>query len=291
MDTLRTSSPSPGVIHIELNRPRALNAMNLAFFDDLAAVMADVARDRSVRAVVLSGAGKVFSAGLDLKEAAAGVFTSGGRRRRDGESDDDDEEDDGGTSDVARHGLATLRDIVAPWQDAFTAVAECRVPVIAVVHGACVGGGVDLISAADIRIAAADAWISVAEVKIGIVADLGTLQRLPRIIGSASLVRELALTGRRMEAAEAHAAGLFSAVHTTRDEALAAGLDMAASIAALSPLVVAGTKDVLNTSAELSVQQGLKYVATFNALATQSPDVAASVMGHLTKSVPVFSSL
>ena len=290
-ETLRVERVGSGVLHVEMTRPASLNAMNKTFFAEVDALFGalaggHVSETQWVRAVVVSGAGRMFSAGLDLKQAASGAF-----RPQMGDGDEDEDDGDGAEEDVGRVGVRTVREIVVPWQRAFTRVAECPVPVIGAIHGGCIGGGVDLACACDIRLAAEDAWFAVAEVQIGIVADLGTLQRLPRVVGSASLVRELAFTGRKMGAEEALRVGLVSGLHPDKEGVVAAALEMAARIAALSPLVVAGTKDVINFSERVSVEEGLRYVATFNALATQSSDVVTSVIAQMSKKPALFSNL
>ena len=164
-----------------LDRPEARNAMGGAFWSDLPLAMAGLSDDPEVRVVVVAARGPHFSAGLDLTDAATGVLGGG---------------DGGGADRVPSRAAraAAIRRQVLRLQASITSVADCPKPVIAAVHGACIGGGVDLISACDVRLAAADAVFSVRETKIAIVADVGSLQRLPRIIG-AGHVAELAYTG------------------------------------------------------------------------------------------------
>ena len=237
---LTRHDPDDSVVVVSLNRPSKINAMNAAFWREFRECFQALAADSSVRAIVVAGKGRHFTAGLDLMDGAQSDQTN-----IVGNSSNAD--DDG--PDTARKGLRLLR-VVAPMQETFTAMERCTQPVIAAVHGACVGGGIDLITACDIRFAAPNAFFQVKEVDVGIVADVGTLQRLPKCVGSASLVRELCYTGRRMRADEALRCGLVSRVADAggagaRDHArhaaavLRDALGLAAAIAAKSPVAVA----------------------------------------------------
>ncbi len=175
-------------------------------------------------------------------------------------------------------------------QAAITSVAKCRTPVVAAVSGWCVGAGVDLIAAADVRVAAADAKFSVREVKVAIVADLGSLQRLAGIIGDGHL-RELAFTGKDIDAARAERIGLVNDVYPDRDAALAGAHDLAEEIAANSPLVVRGIKDVLDHDREPRVEAGLRYVAAWNAAFLPSEDLTEAVTAFTERRPPRFTGL
>lgn len=175
-------------------------------------------------------------------------------------------------------------------QDSITAVEKCRKPIIAAVHGACIGGGIDLITACDIRYCTESAFFSVKEVDVGITADLGTLQRLPRIVGYGNAV-ELALTGRRFTGIEAKAMGLVSGVFRDK-KSLDDGVRLIAEgIAAKSPLAVTGTKAVLLRSRDVTLEQGLDYVATWNAAMLLSSDLTEAIAAQTQKKKPVFSKL
>ena len=181
------------VVEVRLSRPDKSNAFSQAMWSELRSVFQLLALvEDPCRAIVLTGAGKNFTAGLDLQDHVSLLSPSA-------------------DSDPARRAWA-LREMIRAYQDTITAVELCPKPVIAAVHGACVGAGVDLVSAADIRLASSDAWFSVKEVDIGLAADVGTLQRLPRVVGNGSIVRELALTGRRWPAEEAAGHGFLSRV-------------------------------------------------------------------------------
>jgi enoyl-CoA hydratase len=257
-----------GVAHVELAREDKLNAMDHAMFEAIGEAFRSLAADPTVRAILLTGRGKHFTAGLDL-QYASNQFPRG---------------DDPGRATEAR-----LRHI--KWlQDAFSAAEEARPPVIAALHGGCIGAGVDLATACDIRLASADAFFQVAEVDVAITADLGTLQRLTHLIPE-GIVRELAYTGRRMGADEAARLGLVNRVEADRESTVAAGLELARTIAAKSPLAVAGAKMSLNYSRGRTVEEGLRHVALWNAGALVSADLTAAVKGRLGKQVPEFKDL
>jgi len=173
-------------------------------------------------------------------------------------------------------------------QDAITCFAELKVPVIAAVHGYCIGGGIDLICAADVRYASSDAIFSVREAKVAIVADLGTLQRIPKIV-SAGHVAELAFTGKDISAARAERIGLVNdVVDGSADEVYAKALELATEIAANSPLVVAGTKTVLAANEGRTVQEGLEFVAAWNTMYIQSNDLIEAMAAFMEKRQPTF---
>ncbi|KAJ2781314.1 hypothetical protein H4R18_002942 [Coemansia javaensis] len=274
--TLRVAVSEDGVAQVEIHRPEALNAFSSQVWQELGACFGRVKRDGRVRCVVLSAAGRMFTAGLDLKEAAAGPLG----RARGGDGD----------SDVARQGYYH-RLFILEFQDAISAIETCDKPVIAVVHGACLGIGIDVISACDVRVAAADAYFVVKEVDIGMAADIGTLQRLPKVVGNDSWVREVCYTARAVTAKEAQLVGLVSRVLPTRAEALEAGTAMAAAIAAKSPVAVASTKHLLNYSRDHSVREGLEYTAVWNTLAHNSKDMATAIMASLQKKQARFPNL
>ena len=251
-----------------LDNPERRNAMGPAFWDDLPLRMRELSDDAEVRAVVIAGRGPHFTTGLDLK--AFGDVGGG----------------EGGSSDAARH-RATLR-TVKRMQASITAVADCPKPVIAAVHGYCLGGGIDLITACDIRLAAADAIFSVRETRIAIVADVGTLQRLPGIVGKGH-VAELAFTGKDITAARACEIGLVNDVCPDAAAVQAAARAMAAEIAANSPLVVQGTKAVLRACEGRSVAEGLDYVAVWNSAFLQSNDLMEAMAAFVGKRPPRFT--
>ncbi|HEY5244457.1 MAG TPA: crotonase/enoyl-CoA hydratase family protein [Acidimicrobiales bacterium] len=270
-----------------LDRPAARNALGPAFWVDLPRAMAELSGDDRVRAVVVAARGPHFSVGLDLK-AMAGLLSGAG--------DGDPSPSPAASSEAAPSPSApspaakarATRATVVRLQAAITAVADCPKPVVAAVHGYCIGGGVDLIAACDIRLASADAVFSVREAKVAIVADLGSLQRLPHILG-AGHVAELAFTGKDVDADRAMRIGLVNDVLADPDALLAAARSLAATIAANSPVAVQGTKAVLAANDGRTVADGLDYVATWNAGMIASDDLTEAMTAFLEKRPPKFT--
>ncbi|KAJ0252557.1 Delta(3,5)-Delta(2,4)-dienoyl-CoA isomerase [Hirschfeldia incana] len=265
------NNTSSSVFHLILNRPSHLNALSLSSFSELPKALSSLDNNPDVSVIVLSAAGKHFCSGIDLSSLSSisSQSSSGSDRGRSSES---------------------LRRRIKSMQAAITAVEECRKPVIAAVHGACIGGGVDLVTACDVRYCSEDAFFSVKEVDLAIVADLGTLQRLPRIVGYANAM-ELALTARRFSGGEAKDLGLVSRVFGSKSELDKGVNTIAEGIAAKSPLAVTGTKAVLLRSREMSVEQGLDYVATWNSGMLISEDLNEAVSAQMMKRQPRFSKL
>lgn len=253
------------VYHIYLNRPAQLNALSLPFFSDLPRALSLLDRTPSARAIVLSARGPHFCAGIDLSSLSS--LTS---------------PNDDVTARIA------LRRYILSMQSAISAVELCRKPVITAVHGACIGGGVDLIAACDLRYCTADAFFSVKEVDMALTADLGSLQRLPAIVGYGRAM-DLALTGREVRGLEAREMGLVSAVYGTREE-MEKGVDgVARALAAKAAVAVTGTKAVMLRSRDLSVELGLDYVATWNAGVLVNRDLEEAVRARREKRKPVFT--
>jgi enoyl-CoA hydratase len=263
------------VVTVWLDRPEARNAMGTDLWRDLPRAMAVVGAESEVRAVVIAAKGPHFSVGLDLKEM--GGTLSGGLSG-----------DSGGRAASMAARARAGRSGVLQLQDSITAVAHCPKPTVAAVHGYCIGGGVDLIAACDIRLASADAVFSVREAKMAIVADLGSLQRLPAIL-SAGHLNELALTGKDISAERARDIGLVNDVAADAEGVLKAARDVAAEIAANSPIAVQGTKAVLAANEGRTVAQGLEYVATWNAGMLASDDLVEAVTAFMEKRSPKFT--
>ena len=244
------------------------STMAPSFFTACERTFGELGDDPELRAVIVRGSDRAFSYGLDLKEAFTkwGATMSGGGLAR------------------ARSELFAL---VKQLQRSFTAVASCPVPVIAAIHGWCVGGGVDLISACDVRLASADAKFSIRETKVAMVADLGSLQRLPRIISPGHL-RELAFTGKDIDAARALRIGLVNAVYPDRAALDAAALALAGEVAAAPPLVVRGVKHVLDQGDGKSVADGLDYVAAWNSAFLASEDLGEATAAFAARRPPAF---
>jgi len=268
------------VATVWLDRPEARNAMGVDLWQDLPRAMDAVGADPSVRAVVVAAKGPHFSVGLDLKSMGS-VLAGGGEAGAEGASGG------GSAASMAARARGARREVLR-LQDAITAVARCPKPVVAAVHGYCIGGGVDLIAACDIRLGSADAIFSVREAKMAIVADLGSLQRLPSIIG-AGHVAELAFTGKDISAERAKEIGLLNDVAADADGVLKAARALAAEIAASSPIAVQGTKAVLAANEGRTVAEGLDYVATWNAGMLASDDLTEAVTAFMEKRAPKFT--
>jgi enoyl-CoA hydratase len=249
------------VATVNLNRPDKANAMNGTMWDELQTCFEWLDAQPSVRVVILAGNGKHFCAGLDL-----GVF---GNLQ-------------GASTEPARR-AEQLRRTILRMQDNLTAIEQCRVPVLAAIHNTCIGGGVDMTCCADMRYATQDAFFSIREIDIGMTADVGTLQRLPRIIPD-GVVRELAYTGRNMGATEAKEVGFVNQVFKDRDTMLREVTAIARTIASKSPLAVRGTKEMVLYSRDHSVADGLNYIATWNAGMLSQADLQAGMQAQMNKS-------
>jgi enoyl-CoA hydratase len=255
-----------------LDREEARNAMGSALWRDLPLAASAISGDPSIRVVIIAAKGPHFTVGLDLKEFGGGFAELGSSTSK----------SKAATSAVAYKAVRAM-------QDSVTSIATLNVPVIAAIHGYCIGGGIDLVSACDIRLCAADTKFSIRETKVAIVADLGTLQRLPKIV-SAGHVAELAYTGKDFDANRAQAIGLVNAVHAgSAQEVLAAAKELANEIAANSPLAVQGTKAVLLANDGRTVDEGLEFVARWNTMYLQSNDLREAMMAFMEKRPPVFS--
>lgn len=273
---MSTVAPSNSVVAVEiaehvatcwLDRPHAKNAMGPEFFEALPRVMADVARDDSVRVVILAARGDTFCAGLDLKQIGPRLIAS----------------NDSSPARRARELLSFIRYL----QDSIGAVARCAKPVIAAIQGSCLGGGMDLIAACDVRVASATATFSIKETPMAIVADLGSLQRLPGIIGRGRTA-ELALSGVEFSAEEAERMGLVTHVAKDPDSLMVVARDLAVQIASNPPLTVEGVKAVLAQSADSQVAHGLEFVATWNSGHLISEDLMEAFNAFVEKRRPRF---
>lgn len=262
-------SIADNIAEVRMTRGEALNTMNAAFWDEMVQIFDAIDADPSVRAVVFSSTGRHFTAGLDLGWAA--------QTFRDG------------AAEVGRAREA-LRRKVKRMQETFNVVDRCRVPVIAVVQGGCIGGGVDLVTACDMRVGTADCFFAIQEISVGIVADVGTLQRIPYLLPQ-GLVRELAYTGRRFTADEAKHWGFVNRVEASHEAALEAGLALARDIASKSPMAIAGIKRVLNHGRDHSIDDGLEYVAIWNAAMLPGEDMETAFTAQVARETPRFRDL
>jgi enoyl-CoA hydratase len=262
---------SDGIGTLWLANPERRNAMGPAFWEELPLAMNELSSDPDVRVVVVAARGDHFTVGLDLKAIGPALLESA----------------EPTPSGGARGRLKLLGEIER-LQRAISSVADCPKPVLAAVHGYCLGGGVDLITACDIRVASQDAIFSVRETRIAIVADVGTLQRLPRIVGK-GMAAELAYTGDDVNAQRAAEIGLVNSLQADPAACRKTVHEMASRIARNSPLAVQGTKRVLRYCEGKSVEDGLAYVATWNSAFLASDDLREAFAAFLDKRAPRFT--
>lgn len=252
---------------VRLNRPEKANAMNATMWQEIRQAFQWVDVTPEARVAVLQGEGTHFTAGIDLQ-----MMMGLGPQIQD---------------DCAGRTREALRRVILDLQDTLTSLERCRKPVLAAIHGGCIGGGIDLVTCADMRYCSADAYFTIKEIDIGMTADVGTLQRLPKLVGE-GIVRELAYTGRTFDAREAKDIGLVNRVFDSR-EALYAGVrDIAATIAAKSPLSIRGTKEMITYARDHSVADSLNYIATWNAAMLMSQDLTEAMTANMAKKVPSF---
>ncbi len=262
---------SDRVAHIVLNRPDELNTMTAEFWRDLPVLIDEISDRGASRAIVISSTGKHFSAGMDLS-----VFTNGGLH----------EDTDTETGRVQ----ANFRYDVLHLQDTFTAFERARMPVLIAAQGGVVGGAVDLATAADCRYATEDAWFCIEEINIGMTADVGTLQRLPKLIPE-GIAREMAYTGERMPAARAKEVGLVNEVYPDQPTMLDAVMGIAERIASRSPLAIHGTKEMINYTRDHSVADSLHYMATWQTGMFHPTDLLESFAARMEKRDPSYDDL
>ncbi len=266
LETLAVSL-ADGVATVELNRPEKANALSLRMWQDIRSAFRWVDETPAARVAVIAGRGRHFTAGIDLAMLA-------------GMRENTQDECAGRTREKLRRQILDL-------QDTLTSIERCRKPVIAAIHGACIGGGIDLITCCDMRYASADAHFSVKEIDVGMTADVGTLQRLPKLIAD-GIARELAYTGRRFDAAEAKEIGLLNRVYPSSESLRAGVAEIAAAIAAKSPLSIRGIKEMALYTRDHSVADGLNYIATWNAALLMSEDLTEAVSASLEKRTAKF---
>lgn len=258
------------VAHVRLNRPDELNTMTRAFWSELPEIMAALDADGSVRAIVVSSTGRHFSAGMDLA-----VFAGDGG--------------DDGDAEMGRR-RARLWQLVKVLQRSVGSLDAVRVPVLAAVQGGCIGGAVDLVTAADLRYASADAFFCVQEINIGMTADVGTLQRLPKLVPD-GIAREMAYLGRRLPAARAHQVGLVNEVFDDHDALVEGVLERAREIAAKSPLAIWGTKEAIRYARDHTVDDALNFIATWQTGMFQPADLMESLAARQERRDPSYDDL
>ena len=261
------------VASLVLSRPDELNTMSRDFWVELGDVLEEINRNSDIRVVVMSSTGKHFCAGMDLNAFANGVDNI----------PDDKKPDD------ARIGEAVYR-VAKELQEYISTLEKIRVPVIAAIQGGCIGGAVDLVTACDIRLASNDAFFCIQEINIGMAADVGTLQRLPRIIPD-SKMREMACTGRRMYAEEAKDTGLVSDIFESQEKLLEAANKLASEIASKSPVAIYGLKAVMNYSRDHTVNESLEYNALWSGAMLSQKDMAEAMTANIEKREASFNKL
>lgn len=256
------------VAQVAFNRPEKANSLHTPAWEEMKAVFENLHKNLEVRVIVLTGEGKHFCAGIDLTTLMDlqkyNQISCQGRRNE------------------------TLRKFILDFQDTITALEKCRKPVLAAIQNACVGGGVDIISACDMRYCTDDAYFAIKEVDLGLVADIGTLQRLPNILNP-GIVAELAYTGRKVFGAEAAKIGLVNQTFSTQEEMMNRVMEIAKMIASKSPLVVRGTKEMLLYKRDHSVEESLNYMATWNAAMLMSEDLMEAFQASMEKREAVFN--
>lgn len=250
------------IANVAFNRPDKANSLHETAWEEMQHIFETLNETPEVRVIILSGEGKNFCAGIDLAtlmdiQKFQGINCEGRKRE-------------------------TLRKFIFKLQDAITAIEKCRKPVLAAVHGACIGGGLDTLAACDMRYATEDAYFSIKEIDYGMVADLGILQRLPKIVAP-GIAAELAYTGRKFSGAEATTMGLTNRVYASREDMMQEVTDIAAQIASKSPLSIRGTKEMLLYARDHSVEDSLNYMTAWNASMLLSNDLMAAFAAAMSK--------
>ena len=250
------------IAHIRMIRPDKANSMIPEFWDELPQIVNQLSEGNDARAIVLSAEGRHFCSGMDLS-----VF-----------ADNNDVSVQSNEKHISRQ-RASFRTTALQLQRTFSCLEESRLPVLSAIQGACIGGGIDMVSATDLRYATKDAFFCIQEINIGMTADVGTLQRMPKLVPE-GVVRELAYTGRNMSASEAKERGFVNEIYEDQDAMDDAVLEIAKEIASKSPMAIWGTKQTLNYGRDHSVADGLEYIATWNAAMFDPDDMAEAFMAQ-----------
>jgi len=258
-----------GIAQVTLNQPESMNAMGKAFWPECREIFESISTNPDVRVVVVTSTGKHFSAGMDLSffsDLKLNAAADPGRKSE------------------------QLRRFILDLQESFNAIERCNVPVLIGVHGAAIGGAVDMVCTCDTRYCTEDAFFAIQEIKIGMTADLGTLQRLQHLMPS-GLARELAYTGRKLRAEEAQAGGFVTRVFADHAAMIEGLLETAREIAARSPLAVVGSKEMLDYARKHSVEDGLNYIATWNAAMIMTGDLEEGLRAQAERRLPEYENL
>jgi len=255
------------IAHLAFNRPEKANSLHKEAWKEMKMIFETLHDNDDVRVIVLSGEGKHFCAGIDLEllmSIQAFQQISCEARKRE-----------------------SIRKFIIELQNCITAIERCRKPVLAAIHRGCLGGAVDIVSACDMRYCTEDAYFVVKEIDLGLVADIGTMQRLPKIMAPA-MAAELAYTGRKMGGAEAREEKLVNRCYADKERMMEGVMEIATMIAAKSPVCIRGTKEILLHTRDHSVDEGLNYMATWNAAMLLSNDLMESFQATMQKRKPVY---
>ena len=263
---------SERIAHIVMNRPEKRNNMNRAFWDELPQIIERLDAEAEARVIVISSTGPHFCGGIDVSMFGAG-----------------DAEAPATPHAKRQKGLKFL-DTVKRMQHSFSVMEECRLPVLVAIQGGCIGGGIDMVTAADMRYATTDAFFTIYETKIGLTADVGTFPRIVKLMPE-GLVRELAYTGRRMAADEALTQGLINRVFDTQDEMLTAVMAIARDIAANAPLAVHGCKRAISYARDHTTQEGLDWIGLWNASMLHNEEIIEAMRAQSEGRAPDFADL
>ncbi|MDP2261551.1 MAG: enoyl-CoA hydratase-related protein [Hydrogenophaga sp.] len=256
------------VAHLVLNRPDAMNTMHPAFWRELDELLTQIHREGTARALVISSTGKHFSAGMALETFSGAISMD----------------------DQSPEGRAAIFDLLTDMQATFTKIENLRIPVICAIQGGCIGGAVDMVTAACIRYASADAFFCIQEINIGMVADVGTLQRLPKLVPFA-VVKELAYTGRRLGAQKALGYGLVNEVFDTAEATVAAALQCAKEIASKPPIAIWGTKQAVTYARDHSVEDSLRQMGWLQGAIWSNAHVRESILAMKERRAGDFTAL
>lgn len=255
------------IAHVAFNRPEKANSLHMDAWLEMKSIFEHLSSSKDVRVVILSGEGNHFCSGIDLE-----LLMSVGQFQK--------IECNGKRSEK-------IRELVLTLQGCITAIEKCSKPVLAAIHNGCIGGGVDIVSACDMRYCTTDTYFTIKEIDLGMVADIGTLQRLPKLI-SPAMVAEMAYTGRKVSGNESLQIGLVNKVYASKEEMINGVLELAKMIASKSPLSIRGTKDVLKYTRDHSVDDALNYMSTWNAAMLLSDDLLEAFNATMEKRAPNF---
>ena len=283
--TCFTVSIDHEIAHIILNRPEKRNSMNVEFWDELPAIVADIDNRSLARVIVISSTGPHFTSGLDIQ-----AFILNGQNSSSPEGNSEGNSEGNPDSEVVHAQGEQFYRNVKRMQKSFSILEECRIPVLAAIQGGCIGGGVDLTTACDIRYATEDAFFTIFETNIGMTADVGTFPRLAKLIPE-GIVKELAYTGRRMSATEAKSVGLVNEVFLNQEALLAGVMVVATEIAKKAPLAVYGCKRMINYSRDHTTQDSLDYVGIWNASMLQPAEMMEAMTANAEKRDGNFTKL